>query len=205
MAPRSALVLARLALHDCNIGRVDECVATNGRAIALDPENQSWRHNLAVDLVSAHRWKAALAEMDRLERTLGSPEYWIEGRVDIYLASGDPARARALGLSTLGGTDPAYALLALAAHQLGDERECERYLRLATDSTREDGHFTLAGVTAQLGRKAEALAWLRKAVHLRQPQLQLLRTDWKLDPLRADAEFQAIERELHLPQLAVAH
>ena len=205
MAPQSALVLARLALHYCNIGLVDDCVTTDERAIALDPENESWHHNLVEELVSAHRWKVALAEMDRLERTLGRPGFWIEDRVDVNIASGDAARGRALGLSTLSGTHPLYALLALAAHQLGAQNECERYLRLATDNARDDGNFNLAGVTAQLGRKAEALAWLRKAVQVREPELQDLRTDWKLDPMRADAEFQAIERELHLPQLAVTH
>lgn len=205
MAPQSALVIARLAVHDCNIGRVDECVTADKRAITLDPENQSWRSNLVVALKSARRWKEALAEMDRFERTLGRPGYWVADRVDIYLANGDAARARALSLSTLGGTDPLYASLALAAHQLGDERESERYLRLAIDNAREVGNFNLAGVNAQLGRRAEALAWLRIAVHVREPQLQHLRTDSQLDPLRAGAEFQEIERELHLPQLAVAH
>jgi TolB-like protein len=204
MAPQSPVVLARLALHYEFTGRGVDSIATLDRAIALDPENRSWRSNRVLALKSARRWDEALAEMDRFEQTLGRPGYWMSQRADIYLARADAARARELGLSTLGGTEPAYDLLALAAHQLGDERECERYLGLAIKHAGEDGNFSLAGVTAQLGRKAEALAWLRKAVEVREPALQSLRTDWKLDPLRQEAQFRTIERELHLPQLPIA-
>jgi hypothetical protein len=43
------------------------------------------------------------------------------------------------------------------------------------------------------------LDWLEKAMHLRDPGLVFTKTDPLLDPLRKEARFQAIERELRFP------
>ena len=45
----------------------------------------------------------------------------------------------------------------------------------------------------------KALEWLETALRLRDPGLELLKTDPLLDPLRKEPRFQAIERELKFP------
>jgi hypothetical protein len=45
----------------------------------------------------------------------------------------------------------------------------------------------------------KALEWLDAALRLRDRGLQNLKTDPLIDPLRKEARFQAIERELNFP------
>jgi len=46
----------------------------------------------------------------------------------------------------------------------------------------------------------EALEWLVTAMRLRDPGLEVLKTDPLLDPLRQEPRFQAIQREFKFPQ-----
>jgi hypothetical protein len=54
-------------------------------------------------------------------------------------------------------------------------------------------------VYAQWGDRAQALEWLETALRLRDPGLEMLKTDPLLDPLRQEPRFQAIERQLKFP------
>jgi hypothetical protein len=59
--------------------------------------------------------------------------------------------------------------------------------------------YQYATIYAQAGNRAKALEWLETALRLRDPGLELLKTDPPLDPLRKEPRFQAIERELKFP------
>jgi hypothetical protein len=59
--------------------------------------------------------------------------------------------------------------------------------------------YQYATVYAQWGNRAQALEWLETARRVRDPGLELLKTDALLDPLRKEPRFQAIERELKFP------
>jgi hypothetical protein len=48
-------------------------------------------------------------------------------------------------------------------------------------------------------RPDRALQRLRKAVRLRDTALQFLKVDWRLDPIRNEPEFKAIEAQLNFP------
>ena len=52
-----------------------------------------------------------------------------------------------------------------------------------------------------MGRRAKALEWLDKAMRVRDPGLEYLKTDPLFDPLRKEPRFQAIEQELKFPYL----
>ena len=52
---------------------------------------------------------------------------------------------------------------------------------------------------AQWGDRKRALEWLEKALRLGDPGLVYTKVDPLLDPLRKEARFQAIERQLAFP------
>ena len=64
--------------------------------------------------------------------------------------------------------------------------------------------FGQAEICAALGRKSEALAWLRRAIAARDPALQHLRTSPLLAPIRSEPEYHAFERQLNFPPLLPA-
>lgn len=49
------------------------------------------------------------------------------------------------------------------------------------------------------GNTGEALNWLETALRLRDPYLATLKTDPRIDPLRKEPRFQAVERALKFP------
>ena len=56
--------------------------------------------------------------------------------------------------------------------------------------------YQYATIYAQWGNRAKALEWLETAWRVRDPGLEQLKTDPLMDPLRKEARFQAIERQL---------
>ena len=59
--------------------------------------------------------------------------------------------------------------------------------------------YQYAAIYAQWRNQAKALEWLETALRVRDPGLELLKTDPLLDPLRNEPRFRAIERELKFP------
>ena len=60
--------------------------------------------------------------------------------------------------------------------------------------------YQYATIYAQWGQIPQALVWLDKAMSLRDPGLENLKTDPLMDPLRKEARFQAVTRELKFPE-----
>jgi len=54
--------------------------------------------------------------------------------------------------------------------------------------------------TLGLGKKEEAFKWLNTAYQERDWQMESLKTDFLLDPLRSDQRFAEMERRVGLPQ-----
>jgi len=59
--------------------------------------------------------------------------------------------------------------------------------------------YQYAQIYAQWGKASQALAWLEKAMRLRDPGLIYVKTDPLMDPLRREPRFQAAERALKFP------
>jgi hypothetical protein len=62
-----------------------------------------------------------------------------------------------------------------------------------------DAAYQYAAIYTQWGDRPTALTWLETAMRLRDPGLVQLRTDPLMDPLREEARFRSIERELKFP------
>ena len=61
------------------------------------------------------------------------------------------------------------------------------------------GAYQYAEIYAQWGNPPKALEWLDSAMRGRVPGLIALKTDPLMDPLRKESRFQAVMRELRLP------
>jgi len=89
--------------------------------------------------------------------------------------------------------------LAVVYHKLGRHADAEVELGKIKATLAQAGAYQYATIYAQWGQHTEALEWLDTAMRLRDPGLELLRTDPLFDPLRAEPRFQAIQRALKFP------
>ncbi|MGA7687049.1 MAG: hypothetical protein WCC32_01730 [Terriglobales bacterium] len=60
--------------------------------------------------------------------------------------------------------------------------------------------YDIATLYAGLGEKDEAFRWLNTAYDERDYQMESLRTDFRLDPVRSDPRFAELVRKVGLPQ-----
>jgi TolB-like protein/predicted Ser/Thr protein kinase len=60
--------------------------------------------------------------------------------------------------------------------------------------------YDIAVLYAALGEKDEAFHWLNAAYEERDYQVEMLRTDFRLDPVRSDPRFAELVRKVGLPQ-----
>jgi len=89
--------------------------------------------------------------------------------------------------------------LALTYEKLGRHTQAEAELGKLKASWGDAAAYMYASIYAQWGNTKQALEWLEKALQLRNPGLQLLKTDPLVDPLRKEPRFQAVERALKFP------
>jgi hypothetical protein len=86
----------------------------------------------------------------------------------------------------------------LTYNKLGRHAEAEAAFAKTQAKYGDRRSFCYVELYAQWGDKARALDWLETGMVLRTPDLRQLKHPL-LDPLRAELRFQAIERELKLP------
>ncbi len=60
--------------------------------------------------------------------------------------------------------------------------------------------YNIAALYADLGDKDQAFRWLNTAYQERNPDMEGLKTDFLLDPLRSDPRFAELVRKVGLPQ-----
>jgi tetratricopeptide (TPR) repeat protein len=153
---------------------------------------------LGRTLYVAHRYQeavAAFAEVLSLD-----PDYkdTYVHRGFSYYGLGDLQSARASC-----ETHPDYwgnqYCLAVIYDRVGRHVDAEAELAKMKAVVGDTAAYQYATIYAQWGNRAQALEWLETALRVRDPGLELLKTDALLDPLRKEPRFQAVERELKFP------
>jgi tetratricopeptide (TPR) repeat protein len=198
--PRYATAHEWYAFQLAARGRVDSALAEATAAHALDPVSLPIGADLATMLFWAGRYEAAIAELRMtlaLDSTFGraQTQLW-----HVYAAARRYAEAvdeldrlmRAQGVSAQGrrALRRAYA-----------DRGWEGVLRwrwrmLATSARREPARpVELAWLCAALGRRDEALAWLKQARDEQNEYLPFARLDPAFASLRSDPRFHATVSE----------
>jgi len=198
LAPGNAEVLRYSGGFAAWMGHFDAGVAAARHAVVLDPVDSGSHAALSRALYFARRYEeavAAHAEVIRLD-----PDYKATygERGLAYYGLGDLQRARG-SCETKRDYWESQQCLAVIYDKLGRHANAEAELAKLKAAVGDSAAYQYATIYAQWGQRAKALEWLETALRLRDPGLELLKTDPLMDPLRKEPRFQAIERELKFP------
>jgi serine/threonine-protein kinase len=180
------------------IGRHQDAITVAEQFVALEPLAAASHGYRALILFYAGRYEAAISSADRLLQLTPN-------RPNGHLRKGDSlvqlGRAReALGEFAKMPADNPFRMVgeAIAATKLGDSTTASRAMA-KLQGLGDPGSYQQAQVLAQQGNEAGAMAALERALARRDPGLIAIRSDPYLAPLRPDARFQRIEKQLRLP------
>jgi TolB-like protein/predicted Ser/Thr protein kinase len=198
LAPGNARVLRNYGWFAVCMGRTDAGLVAARRAAVLDPLNPSGRELLGYTMSNARRPDEALTAFQQLVALLpDSPEgYALRGIAHYELGDLQNARSSC-------ETKPDFVLsqlcLAMTYDRLGRHADAQATLTKAQVENGEALAYSYVWVYAQWGSVGKALDWLETAYRVRDSDLEQLKTDPLVDPLRHEPRYQAIERELKFP------
>jgi len=198
--PGNARIQQFYATFNHWLGHAERAIAAQQLAVRLDPRSYRIRFNLALILHDARRYseaQAALADAEAIKPE-GKDIPVLRAEIMNALGRSDDAR-RFCGAATAMPEGDRHECLALAMHALGDLDAAERELAALRHMEGDARAFDYAGIYVQWGRTKDALTWLAVAERLRDPDLLDLRVSWRLDPLRNEPVFQALERRMNWP------
>ncbi|MDP9011462.1 MAG: TIR domain-containing protein [Pseudomonadota bacterium] len=198
LAPGNAEVLRKSGSFAARMGHFEAALAATRRAVVLDPLSRAAHSALSRALYAARSYQeavAASAEVISLE-----PDYKTTygERGLAYYGLGDLERARA-SCETKPDYWHSQQCLAVIYDKLGRHANAEAELAKLKAAQGDTNAYQYATIYAQWGDLPKALEWLETALRLRDPGLVYLKTDPLLNPLRQEARFKAIVRELKFP------
>jgi tetratricopeptide (TPR) repeat protein len=179
------------------MGRIEPGLTALHRAVVLDPMNPLSHAALMMGLYYSRRYQEAIPAAAEVI-TLNSDFQWAyeyRGLADYGL--GDLERARAS--CEAKPDDLGRVCLAVTYEKLGRRADAEAQLAKYKARSGDSGAYQYARIYAQWGNVRKALKWLDTAIRLRNSDLENLKTDPLMDPLRNEPRFQAIERALKFP------
>jgi TolB-like protein len=182
------------------MGDTESALSAAHRALVLDPLNVDNYLTRASALEDGRRYQEALAAYEDWRDRVGRADLWYIGVAfgRLYYRLGEYQRAADV-CDVRGPVIPVQMCLALAYHKLGRHADAEASRAKIFSAVGEKGAWWYAKLYAQWGDTTEALRWLETAWRLRSPYLERFKTESLLDPLRKEARFKAIERELKFP------
>jgi TolB-like protein/Flp pilus assembly protein TadD len=199
LAPGNAQVLLSSSEFSAHMGYFDAAIAAARRAVVLDPLDRRSHSMLGRALYAARRYaEAATAHAEAIRVNPGYTSAYGERGLAFY-GLGELERARA-SCETKRDNEASRVCLAVVYGKLGRHADAEAELSKLKAAQGDGGAYDYATIYAQWGDGAKALDWLHKAMRLRDPGLESLKTDPLLDPLRQESRFQTIERELKFPE-----
>ena len=201
LAPGNAHVQRLYAEFATVLGHHERAIAAATRAASLDPANASAYITLGRTLGHARRFTEALAALHKAEQLKPGSNYIDATIFGTLLDAGKPEQARDMCSSPAVTLDEAnrHFCLALAEQALGRRAEAERHLEKLRAQYGDEGAFEYAEIYAQFGNRASAIEWLKRAEQQRSPSLQSLRVNARLDPIRHEPEFKALEARMKFP------
>jgi tetratricopeptide (TPR) repeat protein len=180
------------------MGHFDAALVATRRAVVLDPLARGSHGELGRALYAARRYEAAVAAYAELISLEPDFKATYGERGLAFYGLGDLPSARA-SCETKPDEWGSQQCLAVIYDKLGRHADAEAELAKLKAALGDAAAYQYATIYAQWGNRAKALESLDTALRLRDPGLELLKTDPLLDPLRKEPRFQAIERELKFP------
>jgi TolB-like protein/Tfp pilus assembly protein PilF len=188
-------------------GHSQEAMAAASRAYQLDPLSPSVAFNVGYAQVLAGFPEDAITTCGKVVQD--NPSYarshWCLLRA--YWAKGDHAKVVEewkLYAQYLGSpTETQFANALAEGFQAGGWKSAMQKGIEARLKQRKSGYaspFEIALFYTEVGNKEQAFLWLDTAYHEREFQMEGMRTDFRLDPVRSDPRFAELVRRVGLPQ-----
>jgi len=203
--PRVAEIHYRYALeYLAPQGRLEEAIAEIKRAIELEPLSIPMSANLAGLYLYARKKDLALEQAQKaaaLELNHPTATFWLGWA---YNANGMYVEAISLGERLLGN-DPTnqdvLQILGYAYAKAGRRQDLENIIRKFDQLAKTNYvvKYRLAHMYAMLGDKDRAFAELEESLAASDWDINRLKVDPFMDPLRGDARFAALLKRLNLP------
>jgi TolB-like protein/Tfp pilus assembly protein PilF len=199
LAPGAADVLRLSGEFSGWMGHFDQGLVRLRQAVALNPLDHYIYFQYGRVLYFARRYDEALsayAAALRLEPDFKA-SYAYRGLALYMLSELQAARS---SCEARQYEEPEHQMcLALVYNKLGRHADAEARLAKLKAAFGDSGAYEYSAIYAQWGDKPKALRWLDRAVQLADTNLEELKTDPLMDPLRKEPRFQAIEQELMFP------
>lgn len=182
-------------LYLAEMGRFDEALAAENRAVELEPESVPVKADLARVLYYARRYDEALARYRTIMRTdPGFDAFYIE-LAELYEATGMMEDYFALLVKLDGRRQPEL----VSAYRQGGIREYwQTRLRALKSPTQPASGYGAAEIYAQVGMHEWAIAALEIPIAERDHRIAQLKVNPRFDPLRSDPRFIALLKRLGL-------
>ena len=201
--PSLASARTSMASLYAHVGLFEKALAEYRVALRIDPHNMDALYRIPRIHIYQQKYAEALEEFE------ATPEFRQDFQVPLALAHLGRV-AEAVGRARAELTNPTHAIQiydrastrAVVFALSGSRREAEESIAAAQVGVAEgNSHFhhaayNLACASALLGKKREALAWLRRTAEEGMPCYPLFDKDPFLDGLRGDPEFQAFLAEM---------
>ena len=192
-------------IYLADVGRIDEAIVEVKRALELEPLDLNMGANLAWLYIFARKNDLALEQARKVYEM--EPAFpvgrWMLG--EAYELNGRHAESIAINEQMLN-TDPTsqYALqiAAFSYERSGRRREAEEVIQRFKDlrKTQYVMSYRVASAYAAIGDLDQAFAELDRAFAEHDWQLQRIKVDPLMDPLREDPRFREMLKRLNLPE-----
>jgi len=181
------------------LGRFEQALEWNRRAVEVNPLDASAWHNLGLNADSARRRDEADAAFAKAVE-LNPHQPWSHA----VLASIDLAKSRPQDAleEAERETHPVFRLqgMASAYHALGRKKESNAALAELITRWQRQAAFQIAEVYAFRGEADPAFRWLEKAYSQRDAGLPLIKGSAAFRKLKNDPRYAAFLRRMNLPQ-----
>src|SRR5256886_3936008 len=182
------------------LGRFDEAIAEEKRAIELEPLSPNNNSDLGWILIMARRYDDAIAQLHKaveIDPTFYSAHVILGVALQ---AKGELADAIAeyMKAEQLGGDLESRPLLATAKAQSSDKSAAVQMLAELDELShhRYVRAYYRALLCLSLGKRDEAIRWLEQSVTDSGPDNPYIRVHPFLDPLRGDPRFEALAEKI---------
>jgi tetratricopeptide (TPR) repeat protein len=199
LAPGNVQVLYECSLLAVFLGRTDTAISHARHGVELDPLNPLSHRALGDTLRYARRYPEAIAayQASIAADPDNSAEALARRGLSYYLA-GNLSLAQT-SCEARPDTFRNQFCRALIYDRLGRHADAAHMLTEIMQYGGDAAAFQYAEIFTQWGDRKAGLEWLEKALRLGDPGLVYTKVDPLLDPLRKEARFQAIERQLRFP------
>jgi TolB-like protein/Flp pilus assembly protein TadD len=200
LSPGATDVLRMSGEFEVWMGNFDQGLARLRRAVVLDPVDGYYYFQFGRSLFYARRYDEALSAYAEAIRFAPELKFSLVFRGLALYMQGNLQAARS-SCEAQAAYPVSQLCLAVIYDKLHRHADAEAALAKFQAASGDSGAYANSLVYAQWGDKGRALQWLGIAARLHDGSLEFLRTDPLLDPLRNEARFREIERELKFPEL----